>query len=181
MTTKAKLQEWQKEIAKTATEHGWHETEQPVGVYMCLIMTEVAEAVEADRMGRNYKLTKNDYKAGDVDDDISFKNFYLDNIKGTVGEEFADIVIRLLDYSGVMWPEGINLGYAAHMPHRDNFAENAWAFSKYVLSYTEESVSDSIWYVIKWAEFLGIDLEQNIIWKMRYNKMRPYKHGGKKY
>jgi len=182
MITRAKLEEWQAEIVKTATEHGWHETQQPIGVYMCLVMTEVAEAVEADRKNRNYKLTSRDYYDGKVEDDIAFKKFYLDNIKGTVGEEFADIIIRLLDYSGVQFEEReLNFGYMDHFPHDDNFAENAWVFCKYILSHTQESVSESIWYVVKWAESLDIDLEQHIIWKMRYNKLRPYKHGGKKY
>ena len=33
-----------------------------------------------------------------------------------------------------------------------------------------------------WAESLGIDnLDDHIRWKMKFNELRPYKHGGKKY
>ena len=64
---------------------------------------------------------------------------------------------------------------------RETFAESAWFFCKEVLESGSMNVSAAIWYVVRWAEHIGVDLEQNIIWKMRYNKLRPYKHGGKKY
>ena len=43
------------------------------------------------------------------------------------------------------------------------------------------SISDCVSYMFDWAQHLGSDLGQHIEWKMKYNKLRPYKHGGKKY
>jgi NTP pyrophosphatase (non-canonical NTP hydrolase) len=172
---------WQKEIIKTATEHGWHEEEKPNAVWMCLVMTEIAEAVEADRKGLNYGLKEMDYKMGNVTDDTAFKKYYLEHVKGSVGEELADVVIRLLDYSAIRWPEGRDFLYWEKRVASSIFPVNAWYLCKEVVGPQYMQVSSAIWYVVDWAEDLGIDLAQNIEWKMRYNRMRPYKHGGKAY
>ena len=35
--------------------------------------------------------------------------------------------------------------------------------------------------VVKYCEFIGIDLDFFIRTKMKYNRLRGYKHGGKRY
>ena len=42
-------------------------------------------------------------------------------------------------------------------------------------------ISGSVSYIFDWADHMKIDLWKHIELKMRYNEMRPYKHGGKKY
>ena len=59
----------QRMIHRNAVDHGWWETERPVPEILCLIHSEVSEALEAYRNG----------------DDDNFR------------EELADIAIRLLD------------------------------------------------------------------------------------
>ena len=59
----------QQEIHENAVKHGWWETEVPVPEVLCLIHSEVSEALEA-------------YRSHDTE---NFK------------EELADIVIRVLD------------------------------------------------------------------------------------
>ena len=46
-----KLNRWMKSIFDNATAHGWHEIPVSKEQYCGLIMTEMAEAVEADRNG----------------------------------------------------------------------------------------------------------------------------------
>jgi len=63
------IKEIQKEIHKNAVSHGWWNTERPVPEILCLIHSEVSEALEA------------------------FRNHDMDNF----AEELADVAIRLMD------------------------------------------------------------------------------------
>jgi NTP pyrophosphatase (non-canonical NTP hydrolase) len=63
------IQRWQKEIHQNAVKHGWWESERQVPELLCLIHSEVSEALEAYRDGND-------------------ENFR---------EELADVAIRLLD------------------------------------------------------------------------------------
>ena len=63
------LRDLQKQIHDNARNHGWWETQRPVPEILCLIHSEVSEALEA------------------------YRNQDIDNFR----EELADIAIRLLD------------------------------------------------------------------------------------
>lgn len=174
-----KLNRWAKEIHDNATAHGWHEEKHSPEHYLALIMCEVAEAIEADRENRY---------CGYIDiellDHISdFGSWYRGVVKGTVEEEFSDIVIRLLDMSFELYGEFIYLRPNTKIvpSKKMNLAENLWFFVKNKLYYYQPQISESIVFIYDLAEFLGIELEQHIEWKMKYNESRPYKHGGKKY
>lgn len=172
-----KLSRWAKEIHDNATAHGWHEEKHSPEHYLGLIMTEVAEAVEADRKERKFKLC-----CCVPDDGKYFVGWYNEWVKGTIDEEFADIVIRLLDMAHALYGE--DFAYYNHCGlFRDDktFIEHAYYFVKEVLNSGVLNISYSICYIYDWAEHLGIDLDQHIEWKMRYNAHRDYKHGGKKY
>ena len=173
-----KLDRWAKEIHDNATAHGWHEEKHSPEHWLSLIMCEVAEAIEADRKGRKF------IKCCCVpDDEQYFVGWYNEWVKGTVDEEFADIVIRLLDMAYELYGADNLFWYGQHSLFRDNksFIEHAWYFVHDVLNSGMLNVTESVIYVYCWAEHLGIDLDQHIEWKMKYNESRPYKHGGKKY
>ena len=112
-----------KEIHEGNKARGFYEGEKNIGEMLCLVHSEISEALEADRKDRFAK------------DDINFVNGYIydadfkrsfeENIKDTFEDEIADAIIRLLDL----------------------------------------------------AAFKKIDIESHIKAKMRYNSLRPYKHG----
>jgi NTP pyrophosphatase (non-canonical NTP hydrolase) len=181
MLDNEKLQKLAKEIYEIAVAHGWHEDTKPNELWMALVMSEVAEAVEADRkhISVNGNL-EGFHKLIEVGHD--FKTVYRDYLKGSVAEELADIVIRLLDYINMRWGDKYEWWYNPHsfrIP--DEFPVAAWKLVKVHLNEGSMNVRDSIQYVIEWADKLNIDLEEHIKWKMRYNSLRSYKHGGKKY
>ena len=74
------ISQMQEEVHRTAIEHGWWEKPRPVGEVLMLMVTELAEAMEAYRSG----------------------NPESEKIPGfsQMEEELADVVIRLLDFAG---------------------------------------------------------------------------------
>ena len=180
MIDNKKLQKLAKEIYEIAVAHGWHEETKPNGLWMALVVSEVAEAIEADR--KNKHADASYFLEHPLEVDTAFKACYDSYIKGSIEEELADIVIRLLDYISVCWGDKYDWWYK---PYRfripDDFPVAAWKLVKEYLNEGSMNVRDSIQYVLEWAEKLNIDIEQHIKWKMRYNSLRSYKHGGKKY
>ncbi len=190
-----KLNRWMKSIFKNATAHGWHDTSISKEQYLGLIMTEMAEAVEADRNGRR----ANTAEMADVIRVQSksgiglcqgwyetwFQVYYDKCIKGSIEEEFADVVIRVLDMAQDI--HGNKMRWLGYYPYggtyheKKSFIENAWYFIHEVLNWGTMNISDCVSFMYDWAYHLGIDLDQHIEWKMKYNELRPYKHGGKRY
>lgn len=106
--------------------NGFWETPVETGTRLMLVVSELSEALEADRHGKHVgpmslgaKTSLNDFG------DETFNDMFKTYIKDTFEDELADAVIRLFDM----------------------------------------------------AEGMGIDLPFHIDAKLRYNSLRPYKHG----
>ena len=185
-----------KQVYDIATEHGWHDKPLSAEHYLGLVMTEVAEAVEADRMNKRAKtdmlaevmrLQSEEGEGGLCWQwyESWFQIYYREYIKGSIEEEFADIVIRIFDMAQGI--HGSKMSWKGYYPYGDrfmvdkSFVENAWHFTKETLNWGTMNITDSVFYIFDWAESLGIDLLTHIEWKMKYNELREYKHGGKKY
>ena len=74
------IADMQQAVHRTAVEHGWWESERPVGEVLMLIVTELAEAMEAFREGN-----------GESEKIPGFSK---------LEEELADAIIRILDFAG---------------------------------------------------------------------------------
>lgn len=104
------INELAKEIHQNAKDKGFFEKEKNIGEMLCLIHSEVSEALEADR--------KNNYYAGDINtllgtngfpetDNIRFKGLFEScGIKSSFEDELADIMIRVMDLAAF---KGIDL------------------------------------------------------------------------
>jgi NTP pyrophosphatase (non-canonical NTP hydrolase) len=68
-TKMSMMRAYQREIHQNAIDHGWWDTPRALPELLCLIHSEVSEALEVYRGAHN----------------------------GTIGEEMADIVIRVMD------------------------------------------------------------------------------------
>lgn len=117
-----------KEIHAANKKKGFYADNKNIGEMLCLIHSEVSEALESDRKEQYASMTDTlwDDMNKDLDDDY-FKHAFIEYCKDTFEDELADIVIRVLDL----------------------------------------------------AAFKGVDLERHIKAKMKYNSLRPYKHGKK--
>lgn len=81
-----------------SVEHGFHKEEKPDAYYLGLVMSEMGEAINADRKGWHGDglLFEDDEREG-----LSFVENFKKHIENTVEEKLANIVIRLLDFAGM--------------------------------------------------------------------------------
>jgi len=186
--TKEQLQSWARRIHANATAHGWHEEKKPGYHWLGMVMTEVAEAIEADRKRRRFsEEAKEKYLAVTTDSEgyhatvVIMKMAYEDYIKGTVEEEFADICIRILDAAYELYGENMNWHGWEYPNCSRSFTVMAFVLVKEILNTGMTNLTEAIYYVFAWAKRLGIDLSWHIEHKMIYNELRSYKHGDKKY
>ena len=82
---------------KWAVEHGFHEEEKSDAYWLGLVMSEAGEAINADRKGRHADTKKFEVDLAIFPFDFSFEK----QIKDSVEDKIADIVIRLLDFAGM--------------------------------------------------------------------------------
>lgn len=169
---------------KIAKEHGSHEKEMSDETYLMLIITEISEAVNADRKGDRAKTKawSNWISKFAIKSDKDFESDFEHYVKDTVEDELADTVIRLLDFAGV---KEAKVKEAVSFNIRGNFSfiENCFYLSRNVTDfYWKESIEDCISLLIsnvfQLAKLYDIDLFKFINLKMKYNELRP---DGKKY
>ena len=166
---------------KCAIEHGFHDKEYSDAHWLMLVITEISEAVEADRKGKyaiESEFMPNIYSRKISDD--CFKSCYEQLIKGSVEEELSDVAIRLLDFAGVKKVTFNRIIMAYVISPDKSFTENMYAIIKDIVNYKysdEELINYAIHQVIRVAEFYNINLFQHIEWKMKYNELREYKNG----
>lgn len=60
-------------------------------------------------------------------------------------------------------------------------AEFVIFYEQYFKGNFEEEMADVLIRLIQFSAFKKIDLDAHVAAKMRYNSLRPHKHGGKKY
>lgn len=114
---------------EAAVEKGFYERKRDLPELVMLIVTELSEAVEAERKGARIEAFRQKWACEyNIDkeewDEDTFNNYHKD-MRGTIEEEIADAIIRLLDLCG----------------------------------------------------YYGINIDAWVETKMKYNSMRPKKHG----
>ena len=175
------------EVHKNAVAKGFWEGNPSDEHCLCLVISELMEAVEADRKGRhaqveNFNQSMSEYL--DVCDNMgykcAFKRYFEKYIKDSISDEISDAFIRLLDLTG-SHKYIFDTEYDINMiTAKKSFTENIYEIVQ-VLTYKKYSTKGKVTYaaqhIIKLAEILKIDLEYHVRLKMRYNALREYKHG----
>lgn len=178
-----------------ALKHGWYDEERSMIERTMMVLTELCEAINADRNGRHADRERFDsHMKGNSD--CVFMTCFEQYIKDTVEDEFADAVIRILTIAGqekatlsedVFSEESISEGMRIAEDSRKN------GFYNRVVTLPEELYlvagplltvgpgEDMLFSLLVIAKIRGIDIEWHIEQKMKYNEIRPYKHGNKKY
>lgn len=175
----------------------WDAPTPSVEHFLMLIITELSEVVEADRKNRvldkdkelEFKNYDNLYKDSKEWTNHGYINLYDRYIKGSIQEEVADVVIRILDLAGGL---GVDIGKIPHSYvelHRERIQSYSVTQNMFflcqnmcLLSNTnnkEAHIRNTIAEIIAFSETNEIDLIWHIEAKMRYNKTRSVLHNKK--
>ena len=177
---KINLNDLRDRVYKIACNHGWHEKEYDVNHYIMLVITELAEAINADRINKR----SNRFEFNLTNEPHCFIQSFETYIKDTVEDELADAVIRILDIFGTFGAYVPDFTKSIH-PENDDLSEFPLLTQQvYLVILAIVSRSNLIWglkAIYNIAKHNDIDLLWHIEQKIKYNEMRPYKYGGKKY
>lgn len=100
------IKKLQDKAFSNALKHGFHHKDQNIGELLMLIVSELSEALEADRNGKWFDGDKewlSLYANRKTDDDgDTFDMIFAETIKDTFEDELADSIIRILDLAGYL-------------------------------------------------------------------------------
>ena len=177
-----------------AVAHGWHEKDLSDEHFLCLVISELMEAVEADRKGKYADMNKFNQKMDyflyelqlyGESYDIAYREMFEDHIKDTVEDELADACIRLLDLAGLKEYDLDSFDYEGSDTedyYKMNFTESMFRICVYITDYIyRDEPAVILNEIFAFCKDRKIDIFWHIEQKMKYNELRTYKHGGKKY
>jgi len=188
-----KLNKLSARIYSWATKQGFWTSDVTINHSMALVITEIAEVIEADRNGRHADPEGFEKKiftldAGDPDYQAKWIAAFKDHLKDSVEDEMADTVIRILDIGGHMrlrWDKITASNYFREFRSFD-MCENALALivgftnTKFVI---QRRMLWAVLYVFKWFKSLRQNDDHGLLWyidrKMDFNATRPKKNGKK--
>ena len=183
----ARLNALQIEIHENAKNKGFHSLETSDTMLLALILGELCEGLEAFRNWKRFgEFNAPIFKKMEIsfsDKDKTLFIFQFEKyIKGTLEEEFADVVIRCLDFMAL---KDVILKPRMGFEPFSDFEKNFWHVVK-KLQKAESQIlqpcaflSQIVFFMFAWATRLGFDLMPFIELKMKYNTTRPPLHGKK--
>lgn len=176
-----------------AVTHGWHEENLSNEHFLCLVISELMEAVEANRNEKhaNRDIFENYMKQRRRDDE-EFMYAFKHDIKDSVEDELADACIRLLDLAGL---RNVNLGKVDFDELKCSEGFFDWSFTEAIFSLVCNITDSDYIQIHSFDSFLRmafieilvfcVQKDIDIFWyieqKMKYNELRQYKHGNKSY
>ena len=187
------------EIHKNAVNKGFWDEELPPSHYQGMIVSELGEMINAHRAGLITKVNL-DELINETDDE-KFKKRFEEGVKNNWEDEAADVVIRALDALANNGESEMRTHLMDTLEMIDQKIKKTLEEEGRIEAYKELSMPSHVWFIMRAAakidleygfvgslchiiaevniiaELMGIDLMKHIQVKMRYNEMRPYKHG----
>ena len=181
-------------IYATEVAHGFHDEKHTVDHELGMVLSEIGEAIDADRNPNAPVPTQKtiDEARGLADEPdgqhVAFIAYFKDHIKGSVVEELADVAIRLLNLAGsldVEFDEQSNLEepiLASDATLPDQLFGFALGLGSLTFDFADdEEFADALQNITGIAkDYTHLNLWQVVRLKMLYNDMRP-RLNGKKY
>ena len=169
-----------------ACKHGFHDKEYSDEHWLMLIITEIGEAVNADRKGKRADIEE--FNKTTKITDFGFMRTFERYIKDSVEDELADVVIRCLDFLGKIGFDLSETQEILEYSESDPCPEETCIITEVMYNITSLlyssrevglRVQDVIIQIFGLSEHIGIDLLWFIEQKMRYNELRIPMHGKK--
>ena len=169
-----------------AKSHGFHEKEESDETHLMLIITEIAEAVNADRKNHHANVKAFEHhieyaKMHNVYSDDYFKSCF-SYIDESVECELSDVAIRLLDFAGARNTDfNIKIDPSFGVNIDSTFCENCFKICRAITNPFFHNIREHIRcllgdvFII--SKMYNIDLFKFIDLKMKYNELKPYKNG----
>lgn len=158
-----------------------------IGEKLMLIVSELSEALEADRKNRYCDISKLIHNPLENYEYPQWHHDFTHFVKDTMADEISDAYIRLFDLCGYVdinpFPEKIT-GIVNW--ESDNIGDRLRQISREVLSIEPKYISNideqfkilTVFIYLKdFSSRLNIPIEQHIKAKMAFNKTREHKHG----
>lgn len=203
MTTQERIQQGQA-IYQNAKDKGFHDVPFSISHYLMLIITELAEAVEAHRKGVDVLNTIDHYleNGKNINGDFS-PSMFEEHIKDTWQDEIADVYIRLMDLCFLLIEkakeddpsfnvsdifetlEEVEEDGITNFPINidDPFTERCYVIvnnltETYPFYYVGCGIANIFQIAISLHTFFDdLDLDWHVAEKMKYNATRPRLHG----
>ena len=195
------LNELRDKAYQCAVVHGWHEENLSDEHFLCLVISELMEAVEADRKGRHADTKKfnqemdyyiHEMKLYGENYDKAYRDTFEYYLKDSVEDELSDACIRLLDLAGL---RNVDLGEVNSDELKCSEGFFDWTFTESIYSIVSDMTNQgyieihsfeshlrvSLMVVMSFCVKKNIDILWHIEQKIKYNELRPYKHGGRTY
>lgn len=178
--TKEELNALRDECYKISCEHGFHDEQLSERHFLCLVITELSEAVEADRKDRHANVAGFENAAKVYPIQRCFEGY----IKDTVEDELADAAIRILDLAGLngdTFPSFSSELYKMDEDICDYFKSKSFTESIYEIceDIFTSGYDVALYDLFVLAEVMGFELMEHIRLKMDYNRTRQRLHGKK--
>ena len=188
--TSEQLNALKNEIYGNAVAHGFHDEKLTVEHCLGLVLSEIGEAINADRNPNAPTVTEATLEQAQLLADqsighVAFVEFFKSNIKGSVIEELADVAIRILDLAGKLEMKFDDDLEANDLVFDTTFPERLFDFAMTLdildFDFTDEDdFLECLGEITSIAlHFTHLDLWQVVRLKMVYNKTRPTLNGKK--
>lgn len=188
------------EAYQNAVEHGWQDEYLSTDHFLCLVISELMEAVQAERKGKRSDVAKfNEWQGNNIpfSEETRVRRFQEDfeaYIKDSVEDELSDVCIRIFDLAGLL---GVSfLGVKFPLKIRDEiykykcqktFTEWCYDLTRFIGNYNPWHITTLDFFVnilqevFIMSKIKGFDLLWHIEQKMKYNRTRPRMHGNNKF
>lgn len=197
--TVEKVKKLRREAHLHAVESGFCKSDLSLEHSLCLVISELMEAVEADRIGKHCKPSFLDETFKSIEEVKRFESRFLAYVKDTVEDELADVAIRIFSIEGTYGinGQGIELEQKSDMLD-GTFTEIVFRLVRMIIDISRLNDIDEVTMfgtriklvnmpvhvlnsvficLLSLANKLNFDLIKHIEVKMRYNSMRPHMHG----
>lgn len=175
----SKIEQWTQQANDIAKAKGyWTLCCDPTrkGELVMMIVGELGECLEAHRRNPMPPLIQ-PHNPGIG---ITFEQWYDTSVKCSMGEELADVVIRILNYTKGQGIQLFDREFRKQSMH--NFGHDLLRINLYIVQAFYGGAPGHDWgYVLQaiatFADRWDIDLPQHIEWKLCYNATRANLHG----